>query len=73
MTEVALNIGAIIVRRRRQLALTQTQLAAKTSLHRTYISDLEKGTRNISLKTLLSLASAIDMKPGELLQEALES
>jgi transcriptional regulator with XRE-family HTH domain len=36
-------------------------------LHRTYISDLERGARNPTITVVEKLASALDVPPGRLL------
>jgi len=46
--------------------LSQEDLAELVGLDRTYISDLERGLRNPSLKTLARVAAALDITIGEL-------
>ena len=50
--------------------MTQEELSEKTGLHRTYISDIERGARNVSLKNLSRLAEALDLNASNLLQSA---
>ena len=52
---------------RRRLGMSQTELAARASLHRTYISELESGKKNPSLLTLINLADALQMETWQLL------
>jgi transcriptional regulator with XRE-family HTH domain len=50
------------LREQRQAAgLSQEQLAAKAGLHRTYISQLERGIKSPTLDVLAALAVALDM------------
>jgi transcriptional regulator with XRE-family HTH domain len=52
---------------RGKLGLSQEQLAFKTGLDRTYISGIERGRRNPSLKNLGKIANALDLPLGKLL------
>ncbi len=45
--------------RRIELALTQDEVAKAASLHRTYVTDVENGLRNISFLTLLRISNAL--------------
>lgn len=45
---------------------SQDELAYETGSDRTYISDIERGLRNPSLKTLARLAYALDVTIGDL-------
>lgn len=39
------------------------------SLHRTYISDIELGKRNVSLENIDKMAEALDMRISDLFKE----
>ena len=54
--------------RREQLGISQEELAHRAGLHRTYISDIERGARNPSLKTLSRLAEALELATSELIK-----
>ena len=57
----------INARRLRKLAgMSQDELARRASLHRTYISDIERGQRNLSLISIITLARALEVSIGEL-------
>jgi transcriptional regulator with XRE-family HTH domain len=47
--------------------LTQEQLALEAEMERSYVSDLERGTRNPSVKALGRLADALKVEPHLLL------
>ena len=51
---------------------SQEEFAHKAGLHRTYVSDLERGARNPTVTVVDKLAVALDVKVGALLdsQEA---
>jgi transcriptional regulator with XRE-family HTH domain len=54
----------------RQLrGITQEELAFRSQLHRTYISSIELGKRNISLLNIERLALALDCKISDFFNE----
>jgi transcriptional regulator with XRE-family HTH domain len=56
------------VRRLRTTAgLSQEELAARSGLHRTYISSVERGQRNVSLENIFSIATALGCDPRDLI------
>ena len=54
------------------MGISQETLAERADLHRTYISDLERGQRNPSLKTILRLAHALEVSISTLFPAGLE-
>lgn len=44
---------------RKQLGFSQEELAERADLHRTYVSDVERGARNLSLESMTRLAQAL--------------
>ena len=54
--------------RREKLGISQEELASRAGLHRTYISDIERGARNPSLKTLSRLADALELSTSDLIK-----
>ncbi|HEY9792266.1 MAG TPA: helix-turn-helix transcriptional regulator [Candidatus Obscuribacterales bacterium] len=67
------RVAKVLISRRQQLSISQEQLAQRSGLHRTYISDIERGSRNMSLQTLGRLAAALDVKPWQVLALADEN
>jgi transcriptional regulator with XRE-family HTH domain len=54
--------------RREALEISQEELAHRAGLHRTYISDIERGARNPSLKTLSRLAEGLEVTTSQLIK-----
>lgn len=52
---------------RRARGLSQGEFAERSGLHRTYISSVERGRRNVALVNVLRLARALDTDPSTLL------
>lgn len=55
------SFGFVVKERRHELGLSQEELAARSGLHRTYITDIERGARNITLKSAARLAGALGL------------
>ena len=55
------RFGKAVRRRRRELDLSQEELAERAELHRTYLSDIERGEGNPSLEIIEKLANALDI------------
>jgi CheY-like chemotaxis protein/DNA-binding XRE family transcriptional regulator len=53
---------------RNHMGLSQEALAEKADLHRTYISDVERGARNLSLESIAKLAAALQISMPTLFQ-----
>ena len=62
--------GLAIREARLKAGLSQERLAELAGLHRTYVSDLERGLTSISVRKLEHLASALDTKPHLLVKAA---
>ena len=60
--------GKILKQVRVRVGLSQDRLARLSNLDRTYISLLERGLRQPSLTTILSLSDALNIEPHELVR-----
>jgi transcriptional regulator with XRE-family HTH domain len=63
------RFGRAVRVRREELGLTQEDLADRAGIHRTYISDIERGTRNLSLINIERLARALQVQLSELFRQ----
>jgi CheY-like chemotaxis protein len=52
---------------RAHLGITQEELAWRASMHRSYIADIERGGRNITLRSITALAKALQIPVERLL------
>src|SRR5258706_1486379 len=68
MTKVNVRkeFGAAVRAHRRRLGLSQESLAERARLHRTYVTDVERGARNISLESISRLAGALELSISSL-------
>lgn len=48
------------------MGISQEKLAERADLHRTYVSDVERGARNISLESIVRLAEALEVSTSTL-------
>ena len=60
------KFGFAVKARREELGQTQEDLAGKAGIHRTYLSDIERGSRNVSLLNIEKLAAALSTTISEL-------
>jgi transcriptional regulator with XRE-family HTH domain len=61
-------LGANVRRYRKLAGISQEELSHRTGIKRSYISDLERGTRNPSVRALGRLAAALKIEPTQLLE-----
>jgi transcriptional regulator with XRE-family HTH domain len=61
------HFGDSLRAERKQRGLTQLEISSKARLSLTYIGEIERGKRMISLDTLRRLAGALDLTSSELL------
>jgi CheY-like chemotaxis protein/DNA-binding XRE family transcriptional regulator len=61
MDKIAIEkrLGISVKDWRTRLKIPQDELAKRAGFHRSYISDIERGTRNVSLKSIEKLADAL--------------
>lgn len=64
--DVRERFGYAVKVRREELGLTQEDLAEAAGIHRTYLSDVERGGRNLSLVNIERLATALALPMAEL-------
>jgi len=63
------SFGRAVRERRLELGLTQEELAHESGLNRSYITDVERGARNVALVNVARLVHALDMTIPEFFAE----
>ena len=65
------EFGKNLAKVRHSKHLSQEKLAELTGLHRTYISDIERGQRNPTIKIVIELCRALNIESNELFHKGL--
>ena len=66
-------VGLNFARLRKEKGFTQERFAEHSGFTQQYVSDLERGRRNPTVVTLFHLASALRVKPIDLVADGEES
>ena len=66
---VQLRFGEAVRRYRQMKEISQDEFAEMCGLHRTYISDIELGKRNVSLENIEKIANALNISISQLFAE----
>ncbi|TSC87303.1 MAG: DNA-binding protein [Microgenomates group bacterium Gr01-1014_16] len=66
MIDIKRKYGKRLRQLRKAKGLSQEELAFRSGLHRTYVSDLERGTRNVSLENIEKIAKVLGLELSEL-------
>lgn len=61
--------GEILRSHRKSKQLSQEELADRSNLHRTYISEIERGLKTVSLLSLFRISKALDIPAHSLILE----
>jgi transcriptional regulator with XRE-family HTH domain len=65
--EINVLVGRNVRRIRLEKGLTQERLAEASDLSQQYLSELERGVRNPTLKILAQIAGALGVQPTDLI------
>lgn len=68
MTDIKKKLGLKVKELRLRAGYSQEELADKANLHRTYMSDIERGERNVSIENIKKIADALNVEASELLK-----
>ena len=65
--DVLEKFGEKLQRVRKSAGISQEELAARLSMHRTYVGMIERGERNPTIRTLYKIAKALKVDSSKLL------
>ena len=65
--DIRVKLGQNIKRIRKERGLSQEDCAFESGLHRTYVSDIERGNRNPTVTVIGKIALALKVEPKDLL------
>ncbi len=63
-----LQMGEAVRSKRTERALSQEELGRLCGMHRSYITEIEGGSRNLSILTIVKLAEALKLEVWQLLR-----
>jgi transcriptional regulator with XRE-family HTH domain len=66
--ELARCFGENVFLARRRAGISQEELGFRALLHRTEIGQIERGTRIPRMDTVIKLAGALELPPGDLMK-----
>lgn len=66
MTDINVEFGQRIKQLRTEQNISQEELGFRSQLSKNYISDVERGRRNVTLKVVQKLAEGLDVSLMEL-------
>lgn len=69
LSDLTLRFGRRLREVRSRAGISQEKLGELSGLHRTYVSSVERGERNISLENIDGLARALGVKMAELMPD----
>lgn len=67
--EIRLRLARNLRRLREQKGWSQEKFAFEANIHRTYVSDIERGARNPTITVVEKLAAPLGVTASELLSE----
>jgi len=66
---VNVALGRVLAKARAKTGLSQEQLAEQASMHRTYVSQIERGLKSPTLPVLFKICKTLDIPVSSLLRK----
>ena len=67
--EINIFFGKRVSELRKEKGFSQEKLALESDIDRTYISDIEKGNRNVSLEIVNKISKTLDINISQLFKD----
>ncbi|WP_345946518.1 helix-turn-helix transcriptional regulator [Bradyrhizobium sp. 150] len=64
-----ITLGKIIAGLRQSAGLSQEELADRAGIHRTYVSQIERGLKSPTIVMLLKLSKALETTPSKIMRQ----
>lgn len=65
-SQIQIQFGKRIKKLRNSQGISQEELAFRCNISKNYLSDVERGTRNVSLQAIEKIAKGLKVKESEL-------
>jgi len=69
MSKINQALALVVTRQRKLTNLSQEELAALAGIHRTYVSQIERGLKSPTLQVLFKIATALNINASEIMFE----
>ncbi len=70
MTDINKALGRVLARYRAIAKISQEELADRAEIHRTYVSQIERGLKSPTLSVLLKISKSLNTTVSSLIAEA---
>ncbi|MDX1870705.1 helix-turn-helix transcriptional regulator [Mycolicibacterium sp. 120266] len=69
ISDATREFGRRVTQRRNELGLSQEKAAELIGLHWTYLGQVERGRRNLTLHNILKIAGGLEVDAGDLVRD----
>ncbi|MBJ2251077.1 helix-turn-helix transcriptional regulator [Pseudomonas sp. MF6784] len=69
MSKINQALARVVTRQRKIINISQEELAAIAGIHRTYVSQIERGLKSPTLPVLFKIAAALNINASEIILE----
>jgi transcriptional regulator with XRE-family HTH domain len=69
MTDINKALGQVLIKHRTLLKISQEELADRAGIHRTYVSQIERGLKSPTLSVLFHISKSLNTTASVLMAE----